>query len=192
MANAFTAGVEPGGLRSMEEIKTLICYLLHTVREPIPKQMLSDIIAGNGMANFFDTAAAMDDLLQREHITENEEGLLTVTETGRQIADILSSSLPFTSRERSVETALQLLSRMHKQENTTVEMEETENGYIVTMSILDKNTPILRVSVLAADSMQATAIKNNFLQDPALLYRSTIAVLNGQTKEDHTGLHVLI
>ena len=51
MFDAFSAGVEPGGLRTTEEIKILLCYMLHTVQQPMPRGDVTDIVVGGGMAN---------------------------------------------------------------------------------------------------------------------------------------------
>lgn len=192
MGATFSAGVDFGGLRSMEDIKLLICYLLNSVKEPVPRSMILEIIAGNGMANFFDTGVAMDKLIDLGHITESDAGM-TVTETGREISSVLSTSLPFVLRERSVKIALTLLSRMHKQKDANVEIEKTETGYNVTLELTEGGGSMLKVTVATVDSLQANAIRENFLEDPTLLYRSTIAVLNGQTELDDKGkLTVLI
>ncbi len=192
MANAFTAGVEPGGLRSMEEIKTLVCYLLHSVKEPVAREMILEIIAGNGMANFFDTGAAIEDLIKRGHIAESGSGMLGITATGSEIAEVLDVSLPYVLRERSVKIALQLLTRMRRQRDAHVEINETDHGHMVTLQLKDGERTMMEVTVAAADSLQAAAIKQNFLNDPTFLYRTTIAVLNGQIDEDGRGLRVLL
>ena len=36
--DAFTGGVEPGGLRSQSDIRLLICYMLASVQEPLSKE----------------------------------------------------------------------------------------------------------------------------------------------------------
>lgn len=193
MGATFSAGVDYGGLRSMEDIKILICYLLYSVKEAVPRSMILEIISGNGMANFFDTGIALDDLTKREHIAESAGGMLTITDTGKEIAEVLSTGLPFVLRERSVKIALLLLSRMHKQKDAHAEIEKTETGYNVTLEITNQNGSILKVTVATVDFLQANSIKENFMDDPALLYRSTLAVLNGQTEEDQKGgLRVLI
>ena len=35
--DAFTGGIEPGGLRSKDEIRILICYLLTSVSAPLSR-----------------------------------------------------------------------------------------------------------------------------------------------------------
>ena len=62
--DAFSAGVEPGGLYSSQEIKILICYMLAGVGEPLARHSVLEILSGNGMANFFEAGAAVDELIR--------------------------------------------------------------------------------------------------------------------------------
>ena len=176
--DAFSAGVEPGGLYTSQEIKILICYMLLGVGEPMERQMVTELIAGNGMANFFETAAAVDELARQGHLTE-EEGRISLTETGRQVGDTLAGMIPYTLRERSVKAALQLLTRIRREQENTVELEKLDHGYRVTCTIQDSASPLMSVSLRVADDMQAGLIRDNFLDDPTLLYRSLLAILTG-------------
>ena len=176
--DAFSAGVEPGGLYTSQEIKILICYMLLGVGEPMERQMVTELIAGNGLANFFETAAAVDELARQGHLTE-EEGRISLTETGRQVGDTLAGMIPYTLRERSVKAALQLLTRIRREQENTVELEKLDHGYRVTCTIQDSASPLMSVSLRVADDMQAGLIRENFLDDPTLLYRSLLAILTG-------------
>ena len=176
--DAFSAGVEPGGLYTSQEIKILICYMLLGVGEPMERQMVTELIAGNGMANFFETAAAVDELARQGHLTE-EEGRISLTETGRQVGDTLAGMIPYTLRERSVKAALQLLTRIRREQENTVELEKLDHGYRVTCTIQDSASPLMSVSLRVADDMQAGLIRENFLDAPTLLYRSLLAILTG-------------
>ena len=176
--DAFSAGVEPGGLYTSQEIKILICNMLLGVGEPMERQMVTELIAGNGMANFFETAAAVDELARQGHLTE-EEGRISLTETGRQVGDTLAGMIPYTLRERSVKAALQLLTRIRREQENTVELEKLDHGYRVTCTIQDSASPLMSVSLRVADDMQAGLIRENFLDDPTLLYRSLLAILTG-------------
>lgn len=192
MASAFSAGVEPGGLRSAEEIKLLICYLLNSLRDPVPRQQLLEIIYGNGMANFFDTGAAADELIRQGHIHETGDGMLRVAESGREIAETLSRNLPFTLRERSVQTALQLLARIRTEKDSSVTVEQQSDGFMVTCCLKEGEKNLLSLSLSTTDALQAAAVKENFLNDPTLLYRATLAVLNGQIEKEENTLRVLL
>ena len=112
MADAFMAGVEPGGLTSVQEIRILLCYMLQSVAAPIPRDALTDIITAGGMANYFDTEDAIEDLIRLQHLVQTEDRLVATTVTGNQIGESLGVRIPYTLRERSVKAALQLLSEL--------------------------------------------------------------------------------
>ncbi|HJD23740.1 MAG TPA: DUF4364 family protein [Firmicutes bacterium] len=175
----FSDGVEPGGLRTSQEIKILVCYMLMGAGEPMPRQAVLDIISGNGMANFFETGSAIDELVRLGHLSEGPDDTLSLTETGRQVADTLSGMIPYTLRERSVKSALQLLTRIRRERENTVKIEKLPHGCNVTCCINDDEYPLMSFTLRVADDLQAQLIRENFLNDPVLLYRSLLAILSG-------------
>lgn len=192
MANdVFFAGVEPGGLYTSQEIKILICYMLDSVGEPLPMRTITDVLAGRGMANFFEIGAAVDELLRRDHLKEDEEGLLTVTPLGHQAATTLMGLIPFTLRERSVQAALHLMTRRRREQENSVTITPLSNGYEVTCSIDEGDRSLMSFSLLVGDDMQAQLIKERFLEDPVLLYRSLITVLTGEVTTENKGTRII-
>lgn len=190
--DAFSDGVEPGGLYNSQEIKILICYMLGGVSEPMPRQAVIDCIVSNGMANFFEAVSAMDKLVQLGNIEESKDGMLELTDTGRQAANTLATMIPYTLRERSVKSAMQLLTRIRRERENTVTMEKLDHGVNVTCTINDEDHPLLSFTMRVADDLQAQMVRENFLNDPILLYRTMIAVLTGDAKMTHndTQIHI--
>ena len=192
MHDAFSAGVEPGGLYNDSEIRILICYLLMGVGESMPRQAVLDVIAGGGMANFFETGAAIDELVRLNNLNELDDGSLTLTETGRQAAQTLSTRIPYTLRERSVKAALQLLTRIRRERENDVKIVKNENGCGVTCTTYDGGRPLLKLTLQVADELQARFIRENFLNDPVLLYRSVMAVLTGDAGMTRSDTQIII
>ena len=193
MADAFMAGVEPGGLTNVQEIRILLCYMLHTVAAPIPRDALTDIITAGGMANYFDTEDAIEDLIRLQHLVQTEDRLLATTVTGNQIGESLGVRIPYTLRERSVKAALQLLKRREVERNNKADIRKLEEGgYEVTCSVMDGERALLSVTLRVSDPWQAEQIKEQFLTDPALLYRSNIAVLTGDANMRRAGSELVI
>lgn len=190
--DAFSAGVEPGGLYSSQEIKILICYMLAGVDEPLPRQSVLEIIATGGMANFFEAGAAIDELIRLHNLTEGEDGRLYLTEDGRQAASTLSGMIPFTLRERSVQAALKLLTRMRREKENQVTVKKLEHGRLVTCEIQDAGQPLLSFSLRVADDLQAGLIRERFLEDPTLIYSSLIALLTGDAAWKRNGKRIEI
>lgn len=179
MNSAFDAGVEPGGLHTAHEIKLLIGYLLGNVGQPMPRTDVLDVICGGGMANFFDASAALDDMVEQGLLLEQEDGSVTLTQTGAGASQTLADRLPYTLRERSVAAALRLLARRRNEQDNRVEITPAENGVVVTCTVGVENPPLLSFSLFVADEHQAELVRENFLRDPLLLYQSTIGVLTG-------------
>ena len=66
--DAFTEGIEPGGLRNRNEIKTLICYLVSHLDTPITKGQLNNIICEEGLANYFELNQALSEVIENGNI----------------------------------------------------------------------------------------------------------------------------
>ena len=128
MNDTFAAGVEPGGLRTSQEIKILICYLLRTVEQPMLRDDVTDILVGNGMANYFDIEEAMEELLRLQHLVQSDDRRIATTVSGAQIGDELSVRIPYTLRERSVKAALRLLRRRSIEKDNTVTVDRAPDG----------------------------------------------------------------
>lgn len=63
--DAFNGGVEPGGLRSKDEIRILICYLLASVGDPLSREDIISIVRDNGLANYFETVDAISEMAKK-------------------------------------------------------------------------------------------------------------------------------
>ncbi len=193
MADTFAAGVEPGGLKTAQEIKILICYMLSTVNCPMVRDDLTDIIVGAGMANYFDTEDAIEELLRLQHLVEGDGRLIATTATGHQIGETLFMRVPYTLRERSVKAALQLLKRREIEQDNTVDIRKLDDrGYEVTCTVMDSGVALMSATLRVADRWQAEQIKEHFLADPSLLYKGTLAVLSGDISLRRAGKQMIV
>ena len=60
--DSFSEGVELGGLRTKNEIKILIGYLLSRLDTPLKREQLDEIICGEELANYFEMSQALSEL----------------------------------------------------------------------------------------------------------------------------------
>ena len=175
--DAFDAGVEPGGLHSNREIKLLVCYLLAGVSEPMSRESIFTVLCGNGMANFFNISAAIDDLLTLHNLTEDEQGRLTVTDVGRHAVLTLQDMLPLTLRERAIESANRLLTRLQNERENSVQIVNNEHGVTFTCTVGNTETPLMSLSLLVGDEDYANRLRERFLNDPLSVYKAVIDTL---------------
>lgn len=194
--DTFDEGIIPGGVRSKNEIRILICYLFTSVGVPMSKDVLVEAIQKQGLANYFETSACFDDLVLHHNIecTDNKEQLYFVTENGKIISKQLESTLSYTVKERAYTCAVSLLEQRKIEKENTVTIEQKNGGFNVQCTISGGNVELLSFQIFAPDTNQAKLIKKNFHKDPELIYKTMIALLTknkdmvGEALEDVYGL----
>lgn len=177
--DALTAGVKPGGLRSKQDIKLLICYLLSSIQEGLSKSDLIKVLQDNDLANYFEVASAFDELLKQGNLTgpEGSDSLYTVTPSGKMIAQELDVSLPISIREQVLSAALALMAQQKREKENTVSITKIENGCQVECHISGGAMDLMSFTLYVPDMMQAKLVKRNFQKDPQLIYSCMLAAL---------------
>ena len=179
--DAFDAGIELGGLRSRDDIRLLVCYLLKSIDAPMTRQMLNDAMQEDGLANFFEVGQAIEELLKTGNITADildDEEVISVTEKGREAAELLQTSLPKTVREKAVNSAIRLTTKAKIERENKIEVKkEDDGGYTITFSLFDRDTEMMKLSIYVVDSLQLETVKQNFINDPVKVYSSIITSL---------------
>lgn len=174
--DASSAGVLPGGLVNQTEIRILICYILYTVKQPVPALDLCNLLVYKGIANNFEVSDAIKSLYRNENLVcvDEKEDTYTVTEKGANIAQMLKSSVPASVREKACKATLKMLSDIRNAKETTITVDKEGNNMFITCSALDGDCPVMSVKLLVADDVQAASIKKKFLDDPAAIYSKII------------------
>lgn len=183
--DAFTGGIAPGGLRNKDEIKILVCYLLLQVGTPLSKDMVTQAILYDSLANYFEIGDAIYDLVRRKNVKSdlvNDQEILSLTPNGRNIAEKLRRDLPLSVRERAVKAALRMLTRERNERENRVELLTEESGIYVRCSVLDGETELMQLKLFVGDAIQAEQVKNAFYDQPGLVYSAAIATLTDDYK----------
>lgn len=186
MNMGFDGGVEYGGLRSGHEVSVLICYLLKNIDQPLSKTDLSEALLNEGLVNYFELTNSLSELLKLGQIKVlvdvdgNEEYALT--QKGIKNLLIIETELPVVVRDKAVNAVLRILARKKRLQDNRAEIIAVNDGFKVNMQILDIGTDLLDVELFVPDSMVAKKIRNNFLNDPQILYKGILALLMGDLK----------
>ena len=174
--NAFSAGVEPGGLRNRTEIKILITFIVSRLKEPIKDVAMLEALQIHGLANYFEATQALDELLTNGNLTE-ADGLLYITPKGELSIRELSDEIPRSVKETALSDAINLQILEKREGENSVEISPVKDGFNVTFKISHKNNVLMSLTVYAADAEQAQLLKHNFLKDPSRVYSTVITSL---------------
>ena len=89
MAEAFTAGVRPGGLTDDTQIRMLLCYLVK-VAGPVKRETMQGALLQEQLVNYFEFANALAEVEKQQLVTVDEDGRYTITRRGTTVADTLA------------------------------------------------------------------------------------------------------
>ncbi len=177
--DTFTEGVEPGGLRDRNEIKTLICYLVSHLDTPITKGQLNTVICEEGLANYFELNQALSEVIENGNVSvvNGEDPELFITSIGKANTATLERDLPYSVRESALNAAVKLQTRLRREREHKIQIDRLEKGCNITMSVLDGSDELLTITVFVADYEQALSVKEKFLSDPVTVYSDIISML---------------
>lgn len=177
--DAIAANVSKGGLKNTTEIKILVLYLLMNVNEPLPASQIANLLHMNGIANAFEISDAFAQLSDNGLIDEPEEfpGCFMINAKGRDAGQTLQSRVPFTIREISLTISRKMLERNRHVKETDITVNRTEDGIFITCAALEGDKKVMSFTLQAADDDMAYRMKENFLDDPAAIYRVLIDML---------------
>lgn len=183
--DTFDEGINLGGMRSKNEIKTLICYLYNSVKENIDKGIIIQAILKQGLANYFETSSAFDDLVMNGNLipADDEHKTYSLTEKGAEIAKQLDSTVAYTIKEKAYACAVKLLAEKKKEIENKVNIMKNDNGFTVECSVSGGDMELMKLDIYAPEMEQALILKKNFLDNPNKAYKILLALL---TKDKET------
>ena len=176
----IAAGVAPGGLLDIYEVRILICYLLDSVNRPMTKDQLNSTFREESVVQYFTFSDALAQLVQDGHLTTREqdgEDYYRLTPLGKGTARRLQSVLSKSMRERIVRTAVQLLQKQAIQEENHAKIVPCGKGFEVQCAVSDGQLSLFRFSLYVPDEVQAGMVRDRFMRDPLKLYQTVLQEL---------------
>lgn len=175
--DASSAGVDPvGGLFSTADIRVLVCYILDALPVPVPAELLVITLHAEGIANGFEVSDAIAHLIEGGHLVlkDEKDDSYTVTQTGKDIAQTLKSSLSIAVKSRAYQVTLKMVSRFYRAKENDIHISRENGNTYITCAALDHDKPFLSVKLLVTDEDQANLIKERFLDLGNDLYTDII------------------
>lgn len=171
-------GVDPGGLTSEKEAMILVCFLIDRTKMPLNKDNILNIVTATRVANYFDTASAIQRLLEKMNIMHDKNGALQLTPTGSKIADELSSTLPRSVRDDSLDglRAENIMQRNLGDNDFTVTQNE-KGTYDIKIDMHEMGRTFFSISMSGFERGQAENMRQRFYKNPASVYQTCLKLL---------------
>lgn len=175
--DAFTAGIQPGGLRNTAQIKILIGFIVKNLECRVERNKLLQVLSIHGIANYFEISQALDEMIESGNLRCDENKKLSITDKGRIAVSELEGEIPRSVRERALSDVLRRCTIERRESETKIEVEQLEKGANVSFTVSSGSDVLMRLTVFAADDFQVEKIRNNFLKDPVSLYAGIVTSL---------------
>ena len=163
--DTFDAGVAPGGLRSKNEIKILICYLFASVNDKMSQSLVVEAIRSHELANFFEIVVAFEELIHDGNLRASD------------MVDNEQTTLAHTVKQKSYDCALRLLSERKTARENFVDIQKTDNGFLVNCRVSGGEVTLLDFTLYAPSFEQAEVLKKNFLSYPQTVYKTMLGLM---------------
>ena len=182
MAEAFTAGVKPGGLTDDTQIRILLCYLIKTAG-PLTRDTLQGALLQEQLVNYFEFADALAEVQKQGLVTCTDEQY-SITDKGASVASTLAHDLPpHCAGER------------HPRRNADPELAAQgslqprpcgrKNGkYVVWCNIGDLGSDVFQLQLTMPDKLTAEMTKNMFIAHGSDIYSKLMDMLTQPGTED--------
>ena len=178
-------------LKEKNDIKIFILYLLKNLNYPLDFNTISDIVVQDEFVNYFDFAECFAELLDCGNIEQlppdpdadgekkNKE-LYRITPNGITIAEQLQSALLNMIKDKSLKSAMRLLSFKSRGSDVSCSYTEREDGrFDLHCEVSEKDNKILELGLIIESKYQLDKMLYNFNERPEVVYRGIISLLTG-------------
>ena len=86
MAEAFTAGVRPGGLTDDTQIRMLLCYLVK-VAGPVKRETMQGALLQEQLVNYFEFADALAEVEKQQLLADTRKQADAIVAAGKASAE---------------------------------------------------------------------------------------------------------
>lgn len=177
-------------LTNKNDIKIFILYLLQNIQYPLDFPTINDIVVQNEYVNYFDFAECFAEILDMGHIVEEFEEdpqtgekktMYRISPLGTAVVSQLQSGLLRSIRERSLKSAMRLLSFKKRGAQVHCTTSEQEDGrFAIECVITEMDKEILHISLVDDSAARIERMKANFEERPDGIYKGIMALLAGE------------
>ncbi|WP_294500618.1 DUF4364 family protein [uncultured Gemmiger sp.] len=175
MAEAFTAGVKPGGLTNETEIRILLCYLVKWA-QPLTRDAMQGALLEEQLVNYFEFVDALNELQEQQFIEATDKGFV-ITDKGSVVAKTLSDDLPRSVRESAIRAVIRIQSWVHKAAQNKARIEKKGNEYRVICTIEDMGRESFQLQLDMPNRLTAEMVKNRFIAQGSEVYSQLLNLL---------------
>ncbi len=165
----------------LAENKLLVLYVIKSLRQPISKTQLTEIILENNFINYFTLQQYISELETAkfvEYIEKNDKKLITITTKGENVLSIFNDRISPIKRDIIDNYISKTIDSIKKE--LTIHSDytiEKNNSFIVDLKALEDETLLIDLKISVPTKKQATSLCNRWKENPSDIYTKIVQVL---------------
>ena len=165
----------------LAENKLLVLYVIKSLRQPISKTQLTEIILENNFINYFTLHQYISELEIAEfveYIEKNNKKLITITTKGENVLSIFNDRISPIKRDIIDNYISKAIDNIKKE--LTIHSDytiEKNNSFIVNLKALEDETLLIDLKISVPTKKQATSLCNRWKENPSDIYTKIVQVL---------------
>ena len=165
----------------LAENKLLVLYVIKSLRQPISKTQLNEIILENNFINYFTLQQYISELDTAEfveYIEKNNKILITITSKGENVLSIFNDRISPIKRDIIDNYISKTIDNIKKE--LTIHSDytiEKNNSFVVDLKALEDETLLIDLKISVPTKKQATSLCNRWKENPSDIYTKIVQVL---------------
>lgn len=174
---------EHGFIRDMLDVKVLILYVLSKAEKPMSLQNIYELCYQDDRLTYFDVCEAVPQLAGTGHIAETAEGMVEITEKGRETAEITADSVAFPVRERARAAVEEFNQENTRSSHVRTEILERDGSFVALLELRDDVGKLISMEVTAPSKKQARKLSASFHKCAEQIYSAVMEDLLSEIDE---------
>lgn len=165
----------------LAENKLLVLYVIKSLRQPISKTQLTEIILENNFINYFTLQQYISELETADfvgYVEKNNKKLITITDKGENVLSIFNDRISPIKRDIIDNYISKTIDNIKKE--LTIHSDytiEKNNSFIVNLKALEDEILLMDLKISVPTKKQATSLCSRWKENPSEIYTKFVQVL---------------
>ena len=165
----------------LAENKLLVLYVIKSLRQPISKTQLNEIILENNFINYFTLQQYISELETSEfvcYIEKNNKKLITITQKGENVLSIFNERISPIKRDIIDNYISKTIDNIKKE--LTIHSDytiEKNNSFIVDLKALEDEILLIDLKISVPTKKQASTLCATWKENPSDIYTKIVQAL---------------
>ena len=167
-----------GFIHDMMDVKVLVLFVVSRSNYPLTTQEIYELCYQDDCLSYFDVCTAVPEMVASGHLQSQEDEKFTITDKGRQTAELTEDSIAFTVKQRAENAVARFNRQLRRSSFVKTQILPRDNGdFSVVIGLDDEMGNLMTLELVAPDQRQAIRMSRMLERKAEVIYNLTMAEL---------------